>query len=105
MNDPRSRDSVPGWWHMHQANQNWIVVVDDTKKKNITSSYGIVFYGDDLMEQMNGITEDAAVLGILRVAQEIHAAFAAQSSIVLIQGLLPWTSRHDGHLEDRKSVV
>ena len=46
-----------------------------------------------------GCSEEAVVLGILRVAEEIHGKFP--QSIVVIQGILPRTSRTDGLLEPR----
>ena len=46
-----------------------------------------------------GCSEEATVLGILRVAEEI--AFHFPESKVVIQGILPRSRRPDGTLEDR----
>lgn len=46
-----------------------------------------------------GCSEDAVVLGILRVAEEIHKEYPM--AVVVIQGILPRTSRKDGLLEPR----
>ena len=46
-----------------------------------------------------GCSEEAVVLGILRVAEEIHTKFP--QAVVVIQGILPRTSRDDGTLEPR----
>ena len=43
-----------------------------------------------------GCSEEVAVLGILRVADEIY--FSNPNSIIVIQGLLPWTTNKDGSL-------
>lgn len=47
-----------------------------------------------------GCSEEAVVLGILRVAEEIHSKYPY--AVVVIQGILPRTSRKDGTLEPRK---
>ena len=43
-----------------------------------------------------GCSEEIAVLGILRVADEIF--FSNPNSVIVIQGILPWTKRADGSL-------
>ena len=44
-----------------------------------------------------GCSEEATLRGIIRVAETIH--FRNPSSVVVIQGILPTTSRYDGLLE------
>lgn len=46
-----------------------------------------------------GCSEDAVVLGILRVAEAIHQRY--NYAMIVIQGILPRTSRDDGLLEPR----
>ena len=46
-----------------------------------------------------GCSEEAVVLGMLRVAEEIHVKFP--QAVVVIQGILPRTSRPDGLMEPR----
>ena len=46
-----------------------------------------------------GCSEEAVVLGMLRVAEEIHDKFP--QAVIVIQGILPRTSREDGLLEPR----
>ena len=43
-----------------------------------------------------GCSEEVTVLGIMRVADEIF--FSNPNSVIVIQGLLPWTKHKDGNL-------
>lgn len=47
-----------------------------------------------------GCSEEATVLGILRVADEIY--FGNPNSVIVIQGILPWSKYSDGSLEHHK---
>lgn len=47
-----------------------------------------------------GCSEDAVVLGILRVLDTIHQAYP--HSVIVLQGILPRTNRADGLLEPQK---
>jgi lysophospholipase L1-like esterase len=49
-----------------------------------------------------GCSEEATVLGILRVAEEIH--FRRPGDVVVIQGILPRSNRPDGALIHRSSI-
>lgn len=59
-----------------------------------------------LMTGMNdlvrgGCSEEVTMLGILRVADEIY--FSNPNSVIVIQGILPWTKNTDGSLTPPKS--
>lgn len=50
-----------------------------------------------------GCSEEATLLGILRVADEIY--FSNPTIVIVIQGILPWSRPGDGNLEDHKHGI
>jgi hypothetical protein len=47
-----------------------------------------------------GCSEEVTMLGILRVADEIY--FQNPNSVIVIQGILPWSNNKDGSLDHKK---
>ena len=85
-----AEDTTPNLlWRMHHGE------IPDTLEAKV---WWIMIGGNDL--HYGGCSEDATVLGMLRVAEEISNNHP--DSVVVLQGILPQTSRSDGSLDPHK---
>lgn len=82
---------------LQTANLLWRLQHGEMPEKLDANVFWLMMGTSDLSR--GGCSEDATVLGILRLADEIHKAYP--QSVVVLQGILPRTSRKDGLLEPR----
>jgi len=79
------------------ANVLWRIEHGELPENLDANIFWLMLGSSDLSR--GGCSEEAVVLAILRVAEEIHTKFP--QAVVVIQGILPRTSREDGTLEPR----
>lgn len=68
--EPVSREEVEGWLTVHEENKNRIV----TNEYEI-AKYDIVFYGDDLVENLNGLSYNEPIKGGTQIAEYFKNQF------------------------------